>query len=240
MADIELADALTELATVNITTDSGTPTDITLQDASVARVIVNVTTDGSGGAQTLNLPLPATPIDGFANNALVGQQYCIMVTNQADPGDAVTVTVGGGGQINTVWSGLECSKDKIIADGGLVLDFAGAGAVFVWAGDGWLFDYPLTDGDNSITWRSTGVVLGSNDGTVANQAQSTLIKTGNQASGSNIDGADITVAPGTGDGAGRDGLIILKHSGAAGLPTADPMVAGALWNSSGTVKISAG
>jgi hypothetical protein len=47
-------------------------------------------------------------------------------------------------------------------------------------------------------------------------------------------GADMYLTPGAGIGGGRDGLIIPT------LPTSDPAVAGALWNDTGTLKVSAG
>jgi hypothetical protein len=58
---------------------------------------------------------------------------------------------------------------------------------------------------------------------------------GSANSAGNADGGDITLTAGTGHGTGRDGLILLQN-----LPTADPVVTGALWNDGGTLKISAG
>ena len=51
--------------------------------------------------------------------------------------------------------------------------------------------------------------------------------------GSNANGGDIAMEAGAGDGAGIAGNIILNN-----LPTSNPGVTGALWNDSGTVKIS--
>lgn len=49
------------------------------------------------------------------------------------------------------------------------------------------------------------------------------------------DGGNLILEPGVGANAGSDGLILVQN-----LPTSDPAVAGALWNDSGTLKISAG
>lgn len=52
------------------------------------------------------------------------------------------------------------------------------------------------------------------------------------------DGGDLFLVAGSPDG-GRDGVIRLLGPGETPLPTADPMVVDALWNSSGFVKVSA-
>lgn len=63
------------------------------------------------------------------------------------------------------------------------------------------------------------------------------LNAGNGASGEAgaAHGGDINLTAGTGYGTGNDGNIIM-----ASLPTSDPTVAGALWNDSGTLKVSAG
>ena len=60
---------------------------------------------------------------------------------------------------------------------------------------------------------------------------------GDGASGSagDADGGDVTIKGGTGYGTGSVGNIIMNA-----LPTADPAVAGALWNNSGVLNVSAG
>jgi len=58
---------------------------------------------------------------------------------------------------------------------------------------------------------------------------------GASASAGAADGGDLILQGGTGYGTGRQGLIL-----ASNLPTSDPTVAGALWNDSGTLKISVG
>ncbi len=61
------------------------------------------------------------------------------------------------------------------------------------------------------------------------------IKSGDAANNSNnAPGGDLKLEGGNGGGTGRDGQIIVI------VPTSDPLVAGALWNSSGTLKVSAG
>lgn len=57
---------------------------------------------------------------------------------------------------------------------------------------------------------------------------------GNAAVG-DFDGGDVILTVGTGSGTGSNGNVIIGN-----LPTSDPLVANALWNDSGTLKISAG
>jgi hypothetical protein len=58
---------------------------------------------------------------------------------------------------------------------------------------------------------------------------------GASASAGAARGGDVNLTPGIGYGTGRTGLVIL-----ANVPTSNPNVAGAIWNESGTLKISAG
>lgn len=61
------------------------------------------------------------------------------------------------------------------------------------------------------------------------------INPGDAETGSGQRGGDTLILHSAGDGAGRQGLTILR-----GLPTADPHVAGALWSNLGIVTVSAG
>lgn len=61
-----------------------------------------------------------------------------------------------------------------------------------------------------------------------------LVRSGNGTSG-DANGGDVTLQPGNGTGTGRNGLLLLNN-----LPTSDPVVAGAVWNDAGVLKISAG
>ncbi len=56
---------------------------------------------------------------------------------------------------------------------------------------------------------------------------------GGTTAANNNSGGDVVIRGGTGYGTGKVGNIIM-----ATLPTADPLVTGALWNSAGTLKIS--
>jgi hypothetical protein len=64
-----------------------------------------------------------------------------------------------------------------------------------------------------------------------------IVQGGAGASGSagDADGGDLFLRAGTGYGTGDNGLIMMDN-----LPTGDPSVAGALWNNSGVLTISAG
>lgn len=63
------------------------------------------------------------------------------------------------------------------------------------------------------------------------------IRAGNGASASSgeANGGNVFIRGGTGYGTGRNGLIIMDN-----LPTSNPTVAGALWNNSGVLSVSAG
>lgn len=61
-----------------------------------------------------------------------------------------------------------------------------------------------------------------------------FIRSGQASLGTGRRGGDITLYPRDGDGTGRNGLVFLN------LPTADPLVAGALWANLGIVIVSAG
>jgi hypothetical protein len=58
---------------------------------------------------------------------------------------------------------------------------------------------------------------------------------GASASSGEANGGNVTIRGGAGYGTGRNGLVIMDN-----LPTANPLVAGALWNNSGVLSISAG
>ena len=74
----------------------------------------------------------------------------------------------------------------------------------------------------------TGASSSSGDGTG-------VTITGGNSSGGNGNGGDVHLHPGSKHGTGRNGLVFLDS-----LPTVDPAIAGALYNSTGTVKVSAG
>ena len=61
------------------------------------------------------------------------------------------------------------------------------------------------------------------------------IESGDGSTTGNGDGGDISVTLGSGGGTGSNGNLKLTN-----IPTSDPAVAGAVWNDSGTLKISAG
>lgn len=84
---------------------------------------------------------------------------------------------------------------------------------------------------------ASGATVEANGATNAGTGGGVDLVGGGAGTGQGLNGGDINVRPGPGDGAGRHGLIII---GSGGLPTSDPHVVGALWNSSGTVHVSAG
>lgn len=84
---------------------------------------------------------------------------------------------------------------------------------------------------------ASGATVEANGATNAGTGGGIDLVGGGAGTGQGLNGGDINVRPGQGDGAGRHGLIII---GSGGLPTADPHVVGALWSSAGVVHVSAG
>jgi hypothetical protein len=76
-------------------------------------------------------------------------------------------------------------------------------------------------------------------GSDANQDQfasgNTILRGGDRTAGTNANGGSLTLRGGAGIGSGVRGQVLITN-----LPTSDPTVAGAVWNDSGTLKISAG
>jgi hypothetical protein len=112
-----------------------------------------------------------------------------------------------------------------------LLGVAGTG-VFVLAADGVegveaaAGESAAISGGNATAGTDPGAADGGDVSLVAGIAA--------RNSSGNARGGDVILQPGTGIGTGRSGLVF------ANLPTADPQVAGALWEDAGTVKVSAG
>jgi hypothetical protein len=111
-----------------------------------------------------------------------------------------------------------------------------------------LFAKAAADGDN---YGGT-VALHGGDGIGTGEGGYIQLQAGTGGS-SGADGGRITITAGNPGGGGNPGLILLNggpviadHAITApqfivsAIPTSDPLVAGQLWNDSGTVKISAG
>lgn len=80
--------------------------------------------------------------------------------------------------------------------------------------------------------NAAGGVIQSKGGSTDGTGGAANLNGGNAEAGSSKAGGDITLTPGAGDGAGRNGLFFPN------LPTVDPGVSGAAWNNAGIVTIS--
>lgn len=91
--------------------------------------------------------------------------------------------------------------------------------------------YQFVGGGTGTYTKRTKVYFGNG---VTNAAPESFTLYGTSATaGSNANGGNVAIQAGSGDGTGTNGLIILNN-----LPTSDPGVTGALWNDSGTLKVS--
>lgn len=95
----------------------------------------------------------------------------------------------------------------------------------------------IISGNGSATGNAAGglITISSGRGGTAGTGDGgqIIVQTG-EGRGNGL-GADLTITLGAGAGTGRNGQLILVN-----LPTADPVIAGALWNDTGILKISAG
>lgn len=181
--------------------------------ADYAQGLLLVTTGGTGGNEIINLPNISFDT-AMANIRYIGRRVTIVLSHQTNPADVVVITTNGSspatapvpaGQVIFNGNNIQASSP------GVLLDYEGACASFVWAADTWYWDFTATDGLTdtvqaavSVEWEGSTVRLKSDSGYIYLEA--------------------------------KDGKIAVVNN----LPTSDPVVKGALWNSTGTVKISAG
>jgi hypothetical protein len=240
MADIELVDALGQVGypclPFQAVTTSAATTNIAL--SNTARVIVvNVTTDGSGLTRTLNLPNPTFDIDGNGNASLVDQLVIINVVSTVDPADLTQLTANGGSTLAFYKAGM----GSLIQSPSINVKLNdGATIALRWCFDTWYIDNDLTDGFFNGTYVDNNVTYGAGlSGGVSADGGNTTLSAGRGDDTRDGNGGDVILSPGSNNGGnGRHGLVILGAG--VELPTADPHVVRALWNSAGTVKISAG
>lgn len=88
--------------------------------------------------------------------------------------------------------------------------------------------------DDGVGGFAGGGEVTVDGGTAGGQGGSVSVYAGWAKASSGADGGDVLLWPGTGDGGGRQGLLILKD-----IPTSDPGVSGALWvDGSNFLKVS--
>lgn len=213
-------------------------------DANVQ--VYAVTTGGTAGQEIIDL-LAAEPItDGWANGQIIGRQVVFYLAEQTDPADTVKITADGGSSIasyHTLDRGENANSFRNV-----VLDFVGAAVCFKWANDVWTIDARITDGCFTAIREGGAYLLGSDAQSGSNdQGELAQVKGGNAAGtgtggearlqGGNGSasgaGGNVRIAPGSGGGVYAN--VLVEH-----LPTSDPAVVNALWNDSGTLKVSAG
>lgn len=236
------------------------------QDLDPLGGLYEVTTSGAGAVDILNLP----NIDGSYDAQNIGRMLIITFAAQTDPGDTIKIKVGGSDNINvwspsptipvliTTTSGVvlqnpdETAAFLWIGDAWRFApqftDFADATTLAAYTAT--LLGGP----DVAAEGRANGAGAGGGarvaGGAAASGAGGALTLAGGDAvagsgnggaallMGGDADGGDggnVTVRAGISNNGGDPGHVLIT-----GLPTADPVVAGALWNSAGTLKISAG
>lgn len=184
--------------------------------------LYHVTTGGTG-VENIVLPAPTLSIGGSFNDQFIGLRITVTLVTQTDPGDAVRVTAEG----HTFFPALAPSAISLGTLSAARLTYEGAAASFVWIGDQWTLDSEQTDVNynadyNPLSILSFGGVTGSNG-----HGLDTWISAGDGSTG---DGGNLRLSAGT-----PNGVVLVPN-----LPTADPLVANALWNNSGVLTISAG
>lgn len=245
---IELVDALAAVVApppvpVPITSDPTTVPDVDLANSRY----IEITSSGSGGVEYVNIPNFPVGTE-FTNPQVAGQFIVLTLKTQADPGDIVQVTIDGtGASLPTYEGNVDDSFPlKLTTADGIVLDYEGSYAVLRWIGDQWTIIVGYEDGNNDTEYQSSNVIMQPESDSSAGSAGAATIAGGSQGGAGNGGGVFIFGGQANGGGVGGDVSIAAGSGGSSGnvlvsgLPTADPHVADALWNSAGTLKISAG
>jgi hypothetical protein len=141
---------------------------------------------------------------------------------------------------NVASTGASGTEAKgVYIQGGICDTLGTGGAMWLQAGDG-----GSTGGDGGLAGMQAG------QATHAGSTGGELHLVGGQAGVADAHGGAILIQSGLGAGTGNSGNITIQTGTVSagtrgniilgGLPTADPHVLGALWNSTGTLKVSAG
>lgn len=203
------------------------------------------TADGQRGKIILdarNITAPA----GFVLDAQASPFTVTIPGQTADNGAGadIDLTAGPGG--NTSGDGGKITLLTGVAGNGVSGDFYaasqsnpnGSGTAGIESGDtqagtgnsGVAF---LGSSDAGGKSGNTSIYTGKSNG--ADQDAGSIVIACGSATNGNANGGDIHLNTGNGVGTGRSGLVTISN-----LPTADPHVVGALWNSSGALHVSAG
>lgn len=148
--------------------------------------------------------------------------------------------------VNTGWGMQLGSRPALFYNGSVVYEYTGhhifTGSVYTTG------DYKFSGGSFAVYSGGAFFVQGRDSSTAAGgklTVRGGTPATGNDGGelaliggagvGTNQNGGNITLTGGSGVGTGHAGYILMTN-----LPTADPLVAGALWNNSGVLTVSAG
>jgi hypothetical protein len=140
--------------------------------------------------------------------------------NDAGNGGQLSFITGEGGLANNAVAGNNTG-----GDGGALSLFLGNGG----AANG------ATSGDNTGGGGASMGLMAGNGGAASNSSNANI---GGDGGDVDIDAGAGGVGTGAGPSTGANGQIYFGRT--VNLPTADPVDAGAIWNDSGTLKISAG
>lgn len=198
------------------------PTPLTTGSSSLSLDGVSrlyaITTGGTGGVEVVDIQDPDLPVDGSYNPGLIGMRLTLYVAVQTDPADVVKVLRSGNPFFFVYPSTTLRNSFLQQTNNGIILDYVGAMAQLVWCGDRWEFDVAITQNNDNSTFAS---------------ANNPFKVTTADATNGNV--ADVTIGPGAHSGTGSAGNLKVQN-----IPTADPHVAGAVWNNSGVLTVSAG
>lgn len=202
-------------------------TNLQAQSVSVTAATGNIVVTPSPGVSTFTIDLGSsltglTQITGPAESTFIISSDGLNTAGSPSSNIQLNTPTGKNGT-----SGINGgASGQILASTG-----AGGNTVSANGGVGGRFRVDIGDGGNVTSGNGDGGKGGNIE--LAAGFGGTGHGTGNGGQGGDI--VLFANVAGTGGTPGRQGLIICS-----GLPTSDPHVLGALWNSSGTVHISAG
>lgn len=214
-------------------------------DGSLGYAVVISGGDGSNSIGGGNASLQGGP----AGDGQPGGHVEVAAGSGGLNGDGGAVTLAGGqGQGTGAGGNVEITGGFCAGTGfGGSVNIAGgpssdgtAGSAELRGGDGGLVsgsgaNARVYGGDANGAGDGGSVLIKAGGGGATSGSGGEVSVTAGNANANNDNGGNIYLQPGAKDGSGTDGLIFLSR-----VPVADPHLAGALWNSAGTLKISAG
>lgn len=247
--------------TVTLTAALGnipSPTPITTGaapvEADLMTLAYEITSGGTAGVEEVDLPY----FDPAIALVMLGRRLVFSFANQTNGSDTIKFTVDGGDTIYYYPSEAFSNAGERRTVEGVVLNAEGQYAAFIWNGSDWWLDYALSSISSAPAPRAINltvapgaagadVTLQGNDVTGGGNAGSVNLNGGAGDTGS---GGSVNIVGGNAPAGYGGGINMSLGTGSedngylfiSGLPTADPGAgyAGAIWNDSGTLKVSAG